>query len=206
MSHPNRFSNGNKMPSLYAVLCALAVLLGMTPNAHTWPAASLESRHMNCLGCHEQANTWADTSQIVIDIVDPKTGVSFRQPDGSFRIEVARGSERKVKSVFGVTPSVKFPPDMVGWLFVSPDALQTAHESDLKFAPGWSVNRPFCGKRLIEEVPNYPGDKLAAITMTVRPSDTAHDADVSLQVLLKSYARGLSGEYIERVVHLDVTD
>jgi len=180
--------------------------IGFANQVDAWPAAALESRDENCLGCHDRAGQWTDTAHVIIDIVDPQTGQSLQEPDGSFTIAIPRGSERRVKSVFGVTPDVEFPPDMVGWLYVSPDALQTAHESDLKFAPGWSVNRPFCGKRLMEEVPDYPGNRLAAITMTLRPSDTAENADISLQVLLKSHARGLSADYFERVVHLRVTD
>jgi hypothetical protein len=186
--------------------CALLLTLGIATNAHSWPAAALESRDENCLGCHEQGDNWTDTTQIIIDIIDPETGESFRGPDGSFTIAIKRGTERRVKSVFGVAPEVKFPPDIVGWLYVSPDALESAHESDLKFAPGWSVNRPFCGKRLREVVKGYPGHALAAITMTLRPGETAQDAAITLQVLLKSMARGMTGDYFERIVHLNVTD
>jgi len=190
-------------------LFVIATMFGLTRFAsevHAWPAAALESRHENCLGCHEQAGRWQDTSHVIIDIIDPKSGESLKEADGSFTISVQRGKERRVKSVFGVTPEVQFPPDVVGWLYSSPEALQSAHESDLKFAPGWSVNRPFCGKRLIEEVPGYPGNRLAAITMTIRPSATAEDEDITLQVLLKSLARGMSADFFEHIVHLEVTD
>jgi hypothetical protein len=193
-------------PAFLLALGALLVVMAWNGPANGWPAASLESRDANCTACHSAAGTWADTSKLVIDIIDPKTGQSFRTPDGSFEIPVQRGSERRVKSVFGVTPGHRFPPDMAGWLYVSPDVLETAHESDMKFAPGWQVNRPFCGKRLVESVEGYPGDKLAAITMTIRPLENAKDAAVSLQVLLKSFARGLDGDYFERVVRLRVTE
>ena len=89
---------------------------------------------------------------------------------------------------------------------MSPELLESAHESDLKFAPGWRVNRPFCGKRLREEVAGFPGHHLAAITMTIRPTDTAKDADIQLQVLFKSMARGLAADYFQHTVHLVVED
>ena len=189
--------------AVFGLLCTLTI---PSQTSYGWPAASLENREANCMVCHTAAESWTDTSKLVIDIIDPKTGESFRTPDGSFEISVQRGSERRVKSVFGVAPGYRFPPEMVGWLYVSPDMLETAHESDMKFAPGWQVNRPFCGKRLVEKVDGYPGEKLAAITMTLRPLPEATDAVISLQVLLKSFARGLDGDYFERVVRLRVTD
>jgi len=188
--------------SQFPVLGAMFITLWSGTVVYGWPAASLESRHKNCMGCHQSAGFWTDTSKIVIDIIDPASKESFRKSDGSFEIPVKRGSERRVKSIFGVKPGVQFPPDMVGWLYVFPPALESAHESALKFAPGWEVNRPFCGKRLVEQVDGYPGDKLAAITMTIRPLDNAQDTTVNLQVLLKSLARGLAADYFERSVRL----
>jgi hypothetical protein len=191
------------------LLCTLGALFAVVDwgqSAYGWPAASLQSRDKDCAVCHSSANAWMDTSKLVIDIVDTKTGKSLKTTDGSFEIPVKRGSELRVNSVFGVKPGYRFPPEMVGWLYVSPQELQSAHESDSKFAPGWQVNRAFCMKRLVETIDGFPGDQLAAVTMTVRPLDGAQDATVSLQVLLKSSGRGLPGEYFERVVHLRVID
>lgn len=185
---------------------ALSVFTVSISEVGAWPASLLESRTENCQGCHVPAGNWQDTSQVVIDIIDPETGISYKQPDGSFSITVKRETDKRVKSVFGILPDVQFPPDVVGWLYVSPEALQSAHESDLKFAPGWSVNRPFCGKRLHEVVTDYPGNRMAAITMTIRPSDVAENADIQLQVLFKSLARGVDADYFQHTVHLIVED
>lgn len=194
-----------RLKSQWLVMAALLIAVSSGSDAYGWPAASLESRHKNCMGCHTSAGSWTDTSMIVIDIVDPVSKESFRKADGSFEIPVKRGAERRVKSIFGMKPGVRFPPDMVGWLYVFTPALESAHESALKFAPGWEVNRPFCGKRLVEQVDGCPGDKLAAITMTIRPLENAQDTTVDLQVLFKSLARGLAADYYERSVRLVVT-
>ncbi|MFQ5797696.1 MAG: hypothetical protein ACE5H0_03265 [Bacteroidota bacterium] len=147
-----------------------------------------------------------DESKIIIDIVDPETRKSFRQTDGSFLIQVKRNTERRVLSVFGVRPTEKFPPDMVGWLYVDPNELANAPESSLKFGPGWQVNRPFCGKRLNERVAGYEGEHLASITMTIMPAAMAADAEVKLQIVFKSLARRLRGNYYEKNVQLRVMD
>lgn len=190
-------------------LCAIALLTGSIVGAQPafgWPAASLQSRDRDCTGCHTAANSWTDTSKVIVDMVDMKTGKSLRMPDGTFEVVVPRGSELRVNSIFGVKPGYKFPPEMVGWLYVSPEALESAPESDPKFAPGWQVNRSFCMKRLVETIDGYPGNQLAAVPMTVRPLEGAGDATISLQVLLKSSGRGLPGDYIERTVRLRVAE
>jgi hypothetical protein len=192
-----------------ALLCTLGALFGITEwsqSAYGWPAAPLQNRNKDCAVCHTSTNAWMDTSKLIIDIVDTKTGKSLKTANGSFEIPVKRGSELRVNSVLGVKPGYRFPPEKVGWLYVSPEALQSAQESDPKFAPGWQVNRAFCMKRLVEKIDGFPGNQLAAVTMTVRPLEGAEDATVSLQVLLKSSGRGLVGEYFESTVHLRVVD
>ncbi len=188
-----------------SLLCLLALVV-LLPRAAAWPAASLEGRQTTCMSCHEESDKWSDPDEVIIDIIDPATGASFRQADGSFLIPVGRGGERRVKSVFGVRPDLEFPPDMVGWLYVDPTELKNAPESGLKFAPGWEVNRPFCGKRLVERVKGFEGDKMAAITMTLRPSAEAGDAELQLQVFFKSLARGMEGSYYQERVLLQVVD
>lgn len=193
---------------VFAIIGTLSCLVAIIAPLHVsaWPAASLEGRQANCLGCHVENDTWQDSSGIVIDIIDPATGTSYRQPDGSFAITVKRNTELRVKSVFGVSPGMQFPPDTVGWLYVDPGELQNAPEAGLKFAPGWLVNRPFCGKRLVETVDGYIGNRLAAITMTLKPLENAQDAEIQLQVLFKSNARGMEGSYYQKKVLLKVLD
>ncbi len=190
-------------------LGGLSVFIAVTTFVSTawcWPGSPLEGRQKSCATCHAVRDRWADESKIIIDIVDPETRKSFRQNDGSFLIEVKRNTERRVLSVFGVKPTEKYPPDMVGWLYVDPKELADAPESSLKFAPGWRVNRPFCGKRLNERVDGYEGDHLASITMTIMPTAPAVDAEVKLQVVFKSLARGLRGNYDEKNVKLRVVE
>lgn len=184
----------------------IVVLVAGDDAARGWPAASLQSRDRDCTSCHQAADSWTDTARVIIDIVDPQTGTSYEAADGAFDIAVRRGEELRVKSVFGVRQGHQFPPEMVGWLYASPALLKKAPESDPKFAPGWQVNRSFCMKRLVEEVKGFPGNQLAAVPMTIRPLDNAEDATISLQVLFKSSARGLAGDYFERDVRLRVID
>lgn len=188
------------------VLLISLATLALLSIAWSWPGSPLEGRQKSCATCHADRDRWVDESKIIIDIVDPVTRKSFRQNDGSFLIEVKRNTERRVLSVFGVTPAEKFPPDVVGWLYVDPSELANAPESGLKFAPGWQVNRPFCGKRLNERVDGYEGEHLASITMTLMPTETAGDAEVKFQVLFKSLGRGLQANYYEKNVKLKVID
>lgn len=169
-----------------------------------YPAASLEGRQKSCLSCHKNTGPWKDESKIVIDIIDPQTGESFKQEDGSFLIEVKRDEVRRVKTVLGVSSDLEWVPEFVAWLYADPEEIQRAPESSLKFAPNWEVNRPFCGKRVAGTVKGFEGKKVATLTMSLRPLKEAKDADISLQVLFKSFDRTLVGNYYERKVNLRV--
>jgi hypothetical protein len=55
-------------------------------------------------------------------------------------------------------------------------------------------------------VKGFEGNKVATLTMSLRPLKEAKDADISLQVLFKSFDRTLVGNYYERKVNLRVSD
>ncbi len=171
------------------VLVGIGMMLFTNEPASSWPAASLEGRQESCLSYHTNTGPWVDEGKLIIDIIDAKTGESFRLSDGSYVIPVKQGTERRVRAVFGVKPEVQYPPDMVGWLYVDPEELTSAPEASIKFARRWNVNRSFCGKRLVEKFEGYPGDKLAQITKTISPGENATDREIRLQVLFKSLAR-----------------
>lgn len=189
---------------LFTLLTGILSLI--STGIFAFPASSLEGRQKSCLSCHKDTGPWKDESKMVIDIIDPETGQSFRQVDGSFLIPVKRNEVRRVKTVLGASADLEWVPECVAWLYVDPEELQKAPESSLKFAPHWEVNRPFCGKRLVETLKGFEGKKVATITMSIRPLKEAKDATVLLQVLFKSFDRTLVGNYFEHKVNLKVLD
>lgn len=191
---------------LFSIILMTGIVALITTGIFAFPAASLEGRQKSCLSCHKNTGPWKDESKIVIDIIDPETGKSFKQEDGSFLIPVKRDEVRRVKTVLGVSSDLEWVPECVAWLYVDPEELQKAPESSLKFAPHWEVNRPFCGKRVVETIKGFEDKKVASLTMSIRPSKEAKDANVLLQVLFKSFDRTLVGNYFERKVNLKVLD
>jgi hypothetical protein len=191
----------------FGITLMLILLAGYSTRVFSWPAAPLEGRQKNCLSCHLNTGPWDDEEKVIIEMRDPKTGTSFREGDGSFRIPVVSGGERRVQVVLGVEPTYAWIPKLTGWLFVHPEALQKESESSPKFAPKWEANRTYCGKRLGETVKGFEGKKVTAITMTIRPLkgakyETAKYETILLQVLFKSGDRTKVGNYYERKVHL----
>ena len=96
MFHLNRSHYCLPFPLSPATAMVGIILAGVLTGgpAYGWPAASLKSRHENCMSCHEPAGQWTDTTKVIIDIIDPVTNESFRSPDGSFEIPVRRGECR----------------------------------------------------------------------------------------------------------------
>lgn len=189
---------------LAGVATGIAAATAVTGGGHAtaYPAASLEGRQKSCIACHQNSGPWNDESKLLIDIVDAASGKSLKTADGSFEIAVRRGEERRVRTVFGADQSLPWRPECAGWLYVDPRELETAPESSSKFAPGWAVNRAFCGKRLNEDLKEYPGKKGGGLTMTLSPREGAKDATIELQVLFKSMDPTLVGNYYVKRVNL----
>ena len=190
--------------TFFSICSSFFILTGFNSAVFPWPGVPLEGRQKTCLSCHINTGPWNDEEKTIIEILDPKTGTSFKKPDGSFAIPVKKGEERRVLVVLGVEPTYSWIPEWTAWLFVHPEALQKDPESSPKFAPNWEVNRAFCGKRLGESVKGFEEKKVASITMTIRPLKDAKDETVLLQVFFKSGDRTKVGNYFERKVLLQV--
>lgn len=99
------------------------------------PAVGILSNSKNCMSCHTNNGPWKDESKAVIDIVDKETKKSFRQPDGSFLIEVKRWEQKTVLTVIGRKKENSVAsPYRNAWLYIDPTTIGTNSLS--KFAPG----------------------------------------------------------------------
>ena len=176
------------------------------------PAVGILGKSENCLSCHVDNGSWHDGPDLVIDIVEKKSGLSLRQSDGSFLLSVKRGQSATLLTVIGYkTDDEQLIPYRNGWLYVASDRIKTSSLS--KFAPGWEINLPMACRLVGDKLDSYPGTKGTLLPMTVRPTDAAGDATVTLQVMLTSGKtvkgkanEGMVGNYFERTVHLKVEE
>ena len=195
----------------------LAVALAALPRTATEafaypPAVGILGSKNNCMDCHVNNGPWKDDQRVIIDILDNETMKSLRQSDGSFIIEAKRGTRRTLLTVIGrARGDTVEAPFRNAWLYVDPKTIGSASLS--KFAPGWDVNLPMSCRIVGDKLELYAGASLTALPMTIRPSDAAQDAELTLQVMLTKGdsvkgqpKEGMLGSYFERKVKFKVTD
>lgn len=195
------------IPIASAMLGSMAVLSWAYP-----PGVGITSKSRSCVACHADTGPWRDDGNLVIDIVDAQSRESLCQPDGSFRISIARGQKRGVITIIGrAAADTLTPPRRNGWAYVDPTQIESTSLS--KFAPGWEVDLPMSCRAVGDTIQSRAGDHITAVPMTVRPGDGARAADVELQLMLTSgesvkgkAKEGLVSNYFVRRVRLEVTD
>ena len=176
------------------------------------PGVGILGKAKNCLDCHLNNGPWKDDANTIIDILDRETKKSVKQPDGSFLIEVRRGEIKTVLTVIGrKKEDTAEAPYRNAWLYVDPKTIESTSLS--KFAPGWEVNLPMSCRIVGDPLEGYEGAKITALPMSIRPSDAAQDAELTLQVMLTKGEsvkgqpkEGMIGSYFERKVKLRVVD
>ncbi len=174
------------------------------------PAVGILSNSKNCMSCHADNGPWKEENKLVIDIVDKETKKSFRQPDGSFLIEVKRWEQKTVLTVIGrKKENAVASPYRNAWLYIDPLTIGT--QSLSKFAPDWDVNLPMSCRLVGDKLPGYEDFNITSLPMTIQPLSNAKDAVLQLQVMLtrgesvKANAQeGMLGNYFEKKVVLQV--
>jgi hypothetical protein len=174
------------------------------------PAVGILSNSKNCISCHVNNGPWKDDSKIIIDILDRETKKSFKQPDGSFLIEIKRGEQKTVLTVIGnIKDNSIAAPYRNAWLYIDPTTIGTNSLS--KFAPGWDVNLSISCRLVGDNLPGYENADITSLPMTIQPTSIAEDVEIQLQVMLtkgegvKGNAQeGMVGNYFEKRVMLIV--
>ena len=174
------------------------------------PGVGILSNSKNCMSCHTDNGPWKEENKLVIDILDKETKKSFRQPDGSFLIEVKRWEQKTVLTVIGRKKENSVAsPYRNAWLYIDPTTIGTNSLS--KFAPGWDVNLPMSCRLVGDNLPGYADADITSLPMTIQPLSTAADTEMQLQVMLtkgesiKGNAQeGMIGNYFERKVILKI--
>jgi len=174
------------------------------------PGVGILSNSKNCMSCHTDNGPWKEENKLVIDILDKETKKSFRQPDGSFLIEVKRWEQKTVLTVIGrKKENAVASPYRNAWLYIDPTTIGTNSLS--KFAPGWDVNLPMSCRLVGDYLPGYADADITSLPMTIQPLSTAADTEMQLQVMLtkgesiKANAQeGMIGNYFEKRVILKV--
>ncbi len=176
------------------------------------PAVGILGKSKDCLVCHANNGPWKDDSRLTIDILDKVTKKSFKQADGSFKIDVKRGEILTVLTVIGHKGGDQaVAPLKNAWIYLDPKTIKSSSLS--KFAPGWDVNLPMACRIVGDKLAGYDNMSLTVLPMSIRPSDAAQDADLVLQVMLTKGEsvkakpkEGMIGSYFERKVKLTVID
>jgi hypothetical protein len=190
-----------------------AVLVGLllsTAAAAYPPAVGTTGQSRSCTTCHPSNGPWTDEARTIIDLLDAATKKSLRQPDGSFLLEVPRGQTRKVMTIIGRQAGESAVPVRNAWLYVDPS--QISAESLSTFAPGWEVDLPMSCRLVGDKNDLYANAPVTALSMTVRPTPGASDAEMELQIMLtngkatKANTKDLISNYFVRKVRLKVTE
>ena len=176
------------------------------------PAVGLVGKSKNCLSCHVNNGPWKDDERMIIDIIDKETQKSLKQSDGSFLIEAKRGEIKTMLTVIGRKGGDSEEiPYRNAWLYVDPNTIKTS--SLTKFAPGWNVNLPMACRIIGDNLDIYKDSDITVLPMSIRPTDAASNADLTLQVMLtkgetvKSKPKeGMIGNYFKRIVKFKVLD
>jgi len=175
-----------RRPRWLSVMLAAATTLVLLMPALAWaypPGVGILADHRSCTSCHAGNGPWADDANAIVDILDARTRRSLRQADGKFLVEAERGRDTTVITIIGRRAGDAAPPPLRnGWLYVDPAALGTKALS--KFTPGWDVNLPMSCRLVGDPVPEYPGARVTALPMTLRPGPDARDAEIELQAML----------------------
>lgn len=176
------------------------------------PAVGILGKSQNCLDCHINNGSWVDGSDLIIDIIDKNTNTSLRQPDGSFLLTVKRNEAVTVLTLIGYkTSDENLIPYRNAWLYTDPNRIESSSLS--KLPPGWEANLPMACRIVGDKFESHPDARLTVLPMTIRPSDSAIDGTVTLQVMLTggetakgNPKKGMIGNYFERIVHLRVIE
>ena len=176
------------------------------------PAVGLVGKAKNCLSCHVNNGPWLDDERLILDIIDKDTQKSLKQSDGGFLITVKRGEIKTVLTVIGRGGgNSEEIPYRNAWLYVDPNTIESS--SLTKFAPGWNVNLPMACRIIGDNLDIYKGSNITVLPMSIRPTDAAINADLTLQVMLTKGEsvkgkpkEGMIGNYFERIVTFKVLD
>ncbi len=195
------------------MLAAVAPSLNRSQQAYAYPpGVGILSKAKNCLACHANNGPWSNEANTIIDIIEKDSKKSFRQPDGTFLLQVKRHEPLTVRTVLGYRKTnAELAPYRNGWIYIDPTTIESNSLS--KFAPGWDVNVQLACRLVGDNLDGYEGFNLTVLPMTVRPLDAARDAQLSLQLMLTrgesvkgKGKEGMIGNYFERTVSLKVVD
>jgi hypothetical protein len=201
------------LTAVVLVVLWLTLLVESPREARAYPpAVGILGKVKNCLACHASNGPWKNDEKTIIDIIDKESKKSFKQPDSSFLIEVKRGERKTVLTVIGRSKNDKEDtPYRNAWLYIDPKTIASTSLS--KFAPGWDVNLPMSCRVVGDNLEGFEGAKVTVLPMTIRPTDAAQDAELTLQVMLTKGEsvkgkpkEGMIGSYFERRVKLKVTE
>ncbi|EQB63092.1 MAG: hypothetical protein RBG1_1C00001G0671 [candidate division Zixibacteria bacterium RBG-1] len=201
---------------LSVILMALSwftLLVKNPPEALSYPpAVGILGKVKNCVSCHANSGPWTDEGKTIIDIIDKGTRKSLKQADGSFLISVKRNQLVTVLTVIGRSKDDKqAAPYRNAWLYVDPKTINNSSLS--KFAAGWDVNLPLSCRVVGDTLAGFQGAKITVLPMSIRPTDAALDAELTLQVMLTkgesvkgNPRKGMLGNYFEKKVVLQVME
>jgi len=176
------------------------------------PAVGILGKSPNCLSCHVNNGSWVDGPDLIVDIIEKDTKASLRQPDGSFLLAAKRGQAVTVLTVIGYKTSDKnLIPYRNAWLYIDPERIESSALS--KLPPGWETNLPMACRLVGDRSESYPDAHVTVLPMTIRPSDSAVDGFVTLQIMLTkgesikgNPKEGMQGSYFEKTLYLKVIE
>lgn len=193
------------------VAVTAAVVIAATVAAYP-PAVGILGQSPNCLSCHVDNGSWVDGPNLIVEIIEKDTKTSLRQPDGSFLLAARRGQVVTVLTVIGYrTSDESLIPYRNAWLYTDPGRIESSSLS--KLPPGWEANLPMACRIVGDKSDSYPDAYVTVLPMTIRPSDSAVDGTVMLQLMLTrgetvkgKPKEGMQGSYFERTLQLRVVE
>jgi peroxiredoxin len=197
---------------LLVAVAAITIFLATISALAYPPAVGILGKSPNCLSCHVDNGSWVDGPNLIIDVVDKKTGSSLKQPNGTFLVEAKRDQAIILLTIIGYAKADRnAAPYRNAWLYIDPNQIDSS--SLTKFPLGWEVNLPMACRLVGDKSELYPDANLTILPMTIRPGKSAVNGVVNLQVMLtrgeavKGNAKaGMVGNFFSRTLVLKILD
>jgi cytochrome c2 len=174
------------------VLTLLAMLFASPPASLTYPSNPAHGGRL-CLDCHKAEGQWQSKGLLVADILDARSGRSYKSGNNEFSIPFSPGEEKALIAIFGVRQIGDNLPDRVGWALLDDDMVKNGTLASPKFPSGWLLNKPYGFSYIDEKDAIFADAKIARVPFAMQPGPDAKDAEVTLHLLVQG-GRDISGK------------
>src|SRR6266545_2219147 len=125
MTRSHRMSRFTKMKTMNLIFLIFTTLF-FSSQVYCYPGmVGIAGKSKNCIVCHANNGGW-DDGKTIVDIVDKETLKSYKQPDGSFSIDVKRNEQKTIILILGRPKEESSLPVRNAWLLLDTSKIQSS--------------------------------------------------------------------------------